>query len=332
MLVTVAQLNAIATSKPDPANVKSIVQSLSAYGKQAGLDQPHRLAHFLAQLAHESGGFRYDREVWGPTPAQARYDTRTDLGNTPARDGDGFKNRGRGPIQVTGGYNIARFEEWCRGQGYSPPDFTGNPDLINTDPWEGLSAIWYWQAGNPTGKSLNALADKNDLEMVTRRINGGTNGLADRMAYYTRAGLVLLGFKPTDVKLLQIEAQKRGHLPAGVGQIDGIDGPKTRAAIHMMLAEKASSSAASADVKQAPVTSVELEPVVPKGAENRQGIWTWGGAGLLAGMGQAFAPLMGLPWQAQIALAVIGIGAVVFFLVKGELIVRRVKTILQEIG
>src|SRR5690606_6017794 len=139
MKLTVDQLVPLAHARADRANIASVVGALDTFGKRIGLDQPHRIVHYLAQLMHESGRFRYDREVWGPTPAQERYDTRTDLGNTPERDGDGYKNRGRGPIQLTGGYNIGEFEDWCVEMfGRSAvPRFRDNPDLINTDPWEG---------------------------------------------------------------------------------------------------------------------------------------------------------------------------------------------------
>jgi putative chitinase len=122
-------------------------------------------------------------------------------------------------------------------KGLDPPDFIKTPDLINTDPWEGLSAIWYWHVGNPTGKSLNVFADKNDIEMITRRINGGLNGYDDRLHRYTRASLVLAGYAPTAIKPFQVNAQKAGFLPKGKDQLDGIDGPKTRAAIHLTLAK-----------------------------------------------------------------------------------------------
>jgi putative chitinase len=61
---------------------------------------PLRQAAFLAQLAHESGQFRFMEEIWGPTPAQRRYEGRRDLGNI--QPGDGFRYKGRGPIQITG--------------------------------------------------------------------------------------------------------------------------------------------------------------------------------------------------------------------------------------
>ena len=76
MEVTLNQLAAMAGSAPND-NMKSVHLSLTSYGATYGLDRPHRLAQFLAQLLHESGNFRYDRELWGNTKAQLRYDTRT---------------------------------------------------------------------------------------------------------------------------------------------------------------------------------------------------------------------------------------------------------------
>jgi putative chitinase len=99
-MITLDQLALIA-GRPATDNAWSFLLGLQMHGPQAGLDRPHRIAHLLAQVLHESGRFRYDRELWGATPtaAQARYDARTDLGNTPQRDGDGYLYRGRGPLQ-----------------------------------------------------------------------------------------------------------------------------------------------------------------------------------------------------------------------------------------
>lgn len=309
-------------------NMRSVAGALADYGSDFGLDRPHRLAHFLAQLMHESGKFRFDREVWGPTPAQKRYDTRTDLGNTPAADGDGKKNAGRGPIQVTGGYNIAAYEEWCKAQAFNPPDFTANPDLINTDPWEGLSAIWYWST-----RKLNRLADENNIEQITKKINGGLNGFADRMAMYDRCALVLLGYGPTDIEAFQTKAHQAGTY---IGEIDGESGPKTRAAMHLELVKKdGTRSTAAATVKMAPVTEVIVEEkevaVVAKGSDKRKGLWSWGsgalGAGLLSQLGRFFD----MPWQLQIGFGAVGIACVIGLLFLGELVVRRVKSIVKEI-
>ncbi|ULH18273.1 hypothetical protein MF271_22685 (plasmid) [Deinococcus sp. KNUC1210] len=72
--------------------------------EDAGIDMPPRLSHFLAQVTHESGGFRWMVEIWGPTPAQIRYEGRLDLENT--EPGDGFRYRGRGPMMLTGRGNF----------------------------------------------------------------------------------------------------------------------------------------------------------------------------------------------------------------------------------
>lgn len=261
MEVTVAQLKLISGaakfSTDTVSNMQSVIRSLHEFGKQAGLDKRHRLAHFLAQIAEESGGFKYDREIWGPTPAQKRYEGRADLGNT--QPGDGEKFAGEGPIQITGRANVTKFENWCRTQGYNPPDFTGNPDLIHTDPWEGLSAIWFWSIGNQTGKSLNVYADENNIEQVTKKINGGLNGFDERIRYYIRAALVLLGYSPINIAGFQADAQKAGFLPkdtADKKQVDGDAGPVTRSAMHMMLINASPQhEMAAIETKAAPVTS-----------------------------------------------------------------------------
>ncbi|MGV3769647.1 MAG: glycoside hydrolase family 19 protein [Sphingobium phenoxybenzoativorans] len=131
------------------------------------LDNPLRLAHLMAQLAHESGGFRYMEEIWGPTDAQKRYEGRAALGNTAK--GDGHLFRGRGVIQLTGRQNYQEYGDaiglWL----------TDKPDLAAI-PAIGLHiACEYWKR-----RGLNALADADDAEAITRKINGGLNGYADR--------------------------------------------------------------------------------------------------------------------------------------------------------
>ncbi len=90
----------------------------------------------------------------GPTDAQKRYDTRTDLGNTPQVDGDGKLYLGRTSGQLTGKGNYQAFCDWCVTRKLNPPDFVAKPDLLNNDPWEGLVPTWYWQSRN-----LNRWAD-----------------------------------------------------------------------------------------------------------------------------------------------------------------------------
>ena len=227
MTIDEKTLRKIAGKGADQSNMRSVLVALQKFGEKTGLDKPHRLAHYLAQLGHESAWFKYDREIWGPTPAQRRYEGRRDLGNV--RKGDGSKFRGRGPIQVTGRSNYRRFTTWCRRVISSDaPNFEEKPKLLNTDPWEGLSPIWYWAEGNPTGKSLNKYADANNIEMVTRRINGGLNGYSDRIQRYVRAGLVLLGY--TMEKGVVAKFQK----DVGIAT-DDIPGKQTLSKIHERL-------------------------------------------------------------------------------------------------
>lgn len=159
----------------------SINQTLATFN----INTERRVAMFLAQLAHESGRLAYVREIWGPTPAQQRYEGRKDLGNT--QPGDGKRYMGRGLIQLTGRSNYAQITAGMRRKFPDSPDFESDPEKLEQRPWAALSAGWFWETRN-----LNAVADKGDLLQATRIINGGTNGLADREALYKRAKKALL--------------------------------------------------------------------------------------------------------------------------------------------
>lgn len=127
------------------------------------MDSNLRLAHFMAQLIHESGSFRYMEEL---ASGQA-YEGRKDLGNT--EPGDGKRYKGRGPIQITGRANYRAFG---RKIGI---DIERHPEIAAT-PSIGLHlALEYWK-----DRKLNERADADDVLGITKRINGGTNGLADR--------------------------------------------------------------------------------------------------------------------------------------------------------
>lgn len=161
------------------------------------IDTPLRKAHFLAQVAHESGGLKYSQEnlnyssqglrsVFGKyfktmeiAEAYARkpekianrvYANR--MGNGDEASGDGWKFKGRGLIQLTGRDNYQRF-----GVDYGV-DCVNNPDLLLDPEWALTSACWFWKKRN-----LNIYADNDDILMVTKRINGGINGLNDRQQY-----------------------------------------------------------------------------------------------------------------------------------------------------
>jgi len=141
-----------------------------------------RTAAFVAQLAHESGEFRWMEESWGPTAAQLRYEPpdalALRLGNTESGDGKRFK--GRGPIQITGRFNYAKYGQLLGRDLLADPALAAAPELAFE------TAGLFWRTNG-----LNELADAQDFVTISRRINGGTNGLADRQMYYARAKTVL---------------------------------------------------------------------------------------------------------------------------------------------
>ncbi|UVJ45555.1 glycoside hydrolase family 19 protein [Pseudomonas sp. LS1212] len=155
----------------------------AAMGKYAIITRL-RMAAFIAQIGHESGQFLYVRELGG-SAYLAKYDTgrlAQRLGNTPEADGDGQKYRGRGLIQVTGRANY----QACSEALFSDSRLLNTPELLEQPVYASMSAGWYWQS-----KGLNTLADKGDFREITRRINGGFNGMTDRQALYDRALEVL---------------------------------------------------------------------------------------------------------------------------------------------
>lgn len=135
--------------------------------KQYGIDTPVRQAAFLSQLAHESGRFYYVEEI----ASGKAYEGRKDLGNT--QPGDGVRFKGRGLIQLTGRSNYRQLSQQLG------VDFENNPELLKTPQYAVQSACWFWDSRN-----LNELADVRDIRAITKRINGGYNGFADREALY----------------------------------------------------------------------------------------------------------------------------------------------------
>jgi putative chitinase len=161
-------------AKPDLA--VELALSANVHFRTYGLIETGlRLAHFMGQCAHESGGFRYMEEI---ASGQA-YEGRADLGNILA--GDGRRYKGRGPIQLTGRANYRAFG---REVGI---DFEAHPEIV-AHPSVGLmAAIRYWNSRN-----LNAKADADDMLGITKAINGGTNGLADRRVQTAKAKALVL--------------------------------------------------------------------------------------------------------------------------------------------
>lgn len=160
------------------SGIRRFLQPMIMVMANRGISTPLRQAHFLAQVGHESGGLRFTEEIG----SGEQYEGRMDLGNTEPGDGPRFK--GRGLIQLTGRSNYRAY-----GQAIGM-------DLVSNGQWQLVAtdtnlatdvAGWYWQTRN-----INIAADADNLEQVTRLINGGILGLEDRRAYLQRAKCFLV--------------------------------------------------------------------------------------------------------------------------------------------
>jgi len=172
MEITREQLLGIMPNARSRADV--FLPYLRRYMVRYGIDNRMRICHFLAQIAHESGELRYTREL----ASGAEYEGRKDLGNT--KKGDGVRYKGRGLIQITG---RANYHQISKSTGI---DFEGHPDWLELLQWATMSACWWWKM-----HGLNELADADCLTAITKRINGGTKGLEDRLKYLGRAKMVI---------------------------------------------------------------------------------------------------------------------------------------------
>jgi putative chitinase len=179
----------------------SVISQIPDTMQKFELNTPLRLAHFLAQTGHESGGFKATSEnlnygakgllgifkKYFPTEAKAKeYERKPEkianlvyggrMGNGPEASGEGFKFRGRGYIQLTGKDNYKAFDAVV------PEDILANPDLVASK-YPLLSAAWFFHKNG-----LHKIADKGATDTVvtevTKRVNGGTIGLADRIKHF----------------------------------------------------------------------------------------------------------------------------------------------------
>lgn len=153
----------------DKEKFNLLTKAFKKHAKAYGLETPIVKAHFWAQMAHETGGFRWYRELGGKSYFK-RYEGRRDLGNVI--QGDGYKFRGRGIIHLTGRYN---YKKYGRKLGIN---LIKNPELAETPEVAIKVALTYWQ-----DRGITPLAQEDNIRAVTRRINGGLNGLADRRRY-----------------------------------------------------------------------------------------------------------------------------------------------------
>lgn len=174
---------------------------------------PLRIAAFMAQLAHESGEYRYMEEL----ADGSAYERRTDIGNV--QPGDGVRFKGRGPIQITGRANY----QAC-GAFLGLP-LLERPELLTRPEHGTMSAAWFWRRTKPW---LNPAADRGWFKVTTRLVNGGYNGLDDRLRYYQRnLRLLRLPLYEPSAETQSIRQFQHAH---GL-IVDGDCGPRTLAAL-----------------------------------------------------------------------------------------------------
>lgn len=154
----------------DPKLIDRFLGPLNATLDEFEINTPQRIRMFLAQIGHESGQLRYVKEL----ASGEAYEGRKDLGNTSP--GDGARYKGRGLIQITGRSNYA-----LASLALGLP-LLEKPELLEEDQNACRSAGWFWYKSN-----LNSLADMGLFREITKRINGGYNGYADRYKLYQRA-------------------------------------------------------------------------------------------------------------------------------------------------
>lgn len=217
--VTPQQLQDIASSSGHSLSAQraaEVAPHLNVAMAEAGIDTPKKKAAFIAQLMHESGAFRYNEEI----ASGADYEGRRDLGNT--QPGDGRRFKGRGFIQLTG---RANYEAAGRALGL---DLVNNPELAAQPENAARVAAWYWNS-----RGLSSKAEAGDFAGITRSINGGTNGAADRNRLYGNALNILAdshGLPSTGT--FTEETVRAGGSPSGltgdITPINQADGGNTR--------------------------------------------------------------------------------------------------------
>jgi putative chitinase len=175
LAVTAEQLKAICP-EASLANIKKHIEPLNTAMQKYQINTRLRQAHFLAQVSVESDHFRATREY----ASGKEYEGRADLGNT--QPGDGVRFAGRGLIQITGRDVYIKYGR------YIGRDLTQgtNMKLVEQEPWAADAAGYFWLIYKKA-KDLNGRADRDNVESVTRAVNGGHNGLAARIRYTANA-------------------------------------------------------------------------------------------------------------------------------------------------
>ena len=161
---------------PRAKEVETLAQCINQWAPVFLITSPLRMAHFLAQCAHETAGFTLLTEK----ASGAAYEWNRILGNTQKGDGPRFKGRGLMQLTSRANYHAYAQSPWCKG------DLMSHPEWLAKYPGAVKSAMWYWWS-----RGLNAYADIGAIKTITYRINGGYNGLESRKKYYELAAQAL---------------------------------------------------------------------------------------------------------------------------------------------
>ena len=188
--ITPDLLRRVAGLKTVTPVMKGLAEFLPAVLEKYEINTLLRVAHFLAQIGHESDHFKTLREY----ASGAAYEGRKDLGNTHA--GDGKRYRGRGAIQLTGRANYRKFGALI------DVDLENNPVLAEEPQYSAMLAGAYWN-----DRKLNQFADKDDIRTITKRINGGYNGLEARKAMLARAKVQLAAHAKKQVASVEEDSE-----------------------------------------------------------------------------------------------------------------------------
>ena len=177
MRITVQQLRR-AVPQTNSQTAIEFVAVFNEWADRFGINTPIRIVHFLSQVYQESGALRYTEEI----ASGKQYEGRKDLGNTSP--GDGVKYKGRGLIQLTGKSNFKAYQE----SGFCVGNLLEHPEWLSKSPGHTKSAMWFWWKNN-----LSAIADQDNgvnanevCKKITKRVNGGYNGLSTRQFYMRR--------------------------------------------------------------------------------------------------------------------------------------------------
>ncbi|QPL13905.1 lysin A, glycosyl hydrolase domain [Gordonia phage NancyRae] len=196
----------------------------------AGCTTVDRAAMWYAQVGHESEGLKWMVELWGPTSDQLTYQGR--MGNT--RPGDGYRYRGRGPLQVTGRNNYSELSRWAHDRDLvpTPTFFVDNPDELAGDRYGFVGVTWYWTSA----RNMNSFADRRDIEggsiaVNGRNASGRANHIEERIARWNRCRAMGAAIIPTEEGLVMaaLNDKEARELLDGVRYIRDQLGPKLEA-------------------------------------------------------------------------------------------------------